>query len=652
MSMNTFQQYLSYGISVIPCRDKKPLLPEWKQYQTKRANGEAAGWAGQVACICGKVSGGLACMDFDVKNGNQWDNWIQIINEKYPELLSKLVIEETPSGGKHVVFRSSLPIRNKKLCRNKGHVEASIETRGEGGYFVCAPSENYSLYFSDFSKIQTLSNEETEILLSTAASLNEVFEEAPEPKQKPEPLKTVSGLSPFDDYNQRHDITGLLQSHGWKLLFQRNDAFYYQRPGKEGRGISATWNAIHERFYVFSTSTVFENEHIYKASAVYAMLKHGGDYSAAAKALYALGYGERLKAIETTGSVGISGNDTPGAAISPEAIRSLVYAPCWDNLPPDTPAILTLADTKILSPGNLCLIIAGNGTGKSAISEVVCTAVINPEADTFNFKVNSTGLVFYVDTERSKGDHARSWLRTMNRASIKTGTIPENLRFELISTLPNVEARREYLSKIVELPNLSILLLDGLGDFVPDVNDAETSNSFLFWLLSEAKQKNFGIFATIHPNPNDKEKKGRGHLGSEAMRRAESVLSIARDHETEIRTLGMNFTHGKNRNDADNTEVSFCWDDTVGMFISCTAPIAPKGKTVRERQDILTIMSKKPEWVYSELCAVIMEGIGKRKRTAEGKIKDLVALEKIVKNEAGLYSVVEKPRPVLPGVFS
>lgn len=287
--MNLYQQYISYGLSVIPCKNKKPLI-EWKQYQDKIAV-DVSGWEGeQIACICGAVSGGLVCIDFDIKNGNKYNDWLMLIQQQAPELLSKMVIESTPSGGWHVVFRTNKQIKNIKLAMNKDGF-CTIETRGEGGYFVCAPSPNYAIDYGGFDRIQKLTMDETELILSAAMSLNEKTLE--NTNQEIHTKYINGGISPFDDYDLRETPINLLLSHGWKYLFKRGTAVFIQRPKKEGRGISATWNSIPNRFYCFSTSTSFENNHVYKASAVYAILEHGGNYSAAAKKLQTLGYGKK-----------------------------------------------------------------------------------------------------------------------------------------------------------------------------------------------------------------------------------------------------------------------------------------------------------------------------------------------------------------------
>jgi len=183
--------------------------------------------------------------------------------------------------------------------------------------------------------------------------------------------------------------------------------------------------------------------------------------------------------------------------------ESSIFRPTWDNIPPDTPPLLTLNNTRICSAGNLTLLIAQHGAGKSTIGEVTCAARLSPSADTFGLKAIQKGLFFYVDTEQSRQDHSKLWLRTMKRADIGRGIIPENLRFELIKMIPTLKMRLRYLDSIMASPELSLLILDGLADFVKDVNDPGECNEFLYWILSEATKRDFGILSSIHHNPAD-----------------------------------------------------------------------------------------------------------------------------------------------------
>ena len=71
---------------------------------------------------------------------------------------------------------------------------------------------------------------------------------------------------------------------------------HWRRPGKEGRGGSATTNyADSDLLSVFSSNAQpFQDGHAYGKFAAYALLNHQGDCRRAAKALRHHGYGWQL----------------------------------------------------------------------------------------------------------------------------------------------------------------------------------------------------------------------------------------------------------------------------------------------------------------------------------------------------------------------
>lgn len=292
-------------------------------------------------------------------------------------------------------------------------------------------------------------------------------------------------------------------------------------------------------------------------------------------------------------------------------VENQVFIPTWDNRPPQTPAILELNGNRIGSPGNLSLIVAGPGAGKSALCECVLAGKLNPEADTFGIRVYTHRPILYLDTERSKGDHWQSFSRTMRRAGIVSGSQTPGIHFELIAMLPNIGQRRARLNALIRDIRPGLVILDGLGDFVLDPNDPLECNAWIFEIMALSKQNEFGILATIHPNPGDTvNRKARGHLGSEAMRRAESVLLLSRDTVTNQRTLTMDFANGKNRNAGDNLETYFSWDEMTQMFLSC-----PDGRTekpaAREKYTEIAETLAGQSYTFSELIGRIAEITGK-----------------------------------------
>jgi len=207
----------------------------------------------------------------------------------------------------HLLYRSRLVERNQKLAsvlvEGLQRLRALIETRGEGGLVVVAPSgerihpsgKPYVLLAGRISTIASITYEERQVLFSVARS----FDQMP-----PEDLLTCGqpharavrtrGERPGDHYNRRASWAEVLEPHGWRALYARDGESYWQRPGKQGSAISATTNYREsDLLYVFSTSTPFEAGRAYSKFAAYAILEHGGDFSAAARALAARGDTEK-----------------------------------------------------------------------------------------------------------------------------------------------------------------------------------------------------------------------------------------------------------------------------------------------------------------------------------------------------------------------
>ena len=502
--MNIFQKYISYGLSVIPCKGKIPTVTSWKEYQNNIPGFEADEWTGNIAIICGKVSGGVVCVDFDIKNGNKWDDWIGIVQDQYPELLSKLVIESTPSGGYHVVFRTEVEIKNVKLACNKEN-KATIETRGEGGYFVCAPSENYGMYFGAFSSISKLNYEETEIVIQACKSLNEYHIEKPEP-QRNEPTTNTCGLTPFDDYDSRSDIVSLLSSHGWDTLFNRGNTTYFRRPGKDGRGISASWNNVPDRFYVFSTSTQFENQHIYKASAVYSILEHGGDFSTAAKELSRQGFGtrenKREKKVETK-------------ILKPDDMFLKIKKIAKDGYPRGKTTGWKEFDKYFTVMKRQFTVITGMpSSGKSEFIDALAINLV--EQDNWKFAIFSPEnypieLHYHKLIEKISG----SELRKLGENEIEKAINKINDHFFFIDALEDDISLELILAQtdiLIKEKNIDALIIDPWNEIElskpRDINDSDFIGQCLRRLRKYARRNNIHLFVIAHPVKMQKNKDG------------------------------------------------------------------------------------------------------------------------------------------------
>ena len=133
---------------------------------------------------------------------------------------------------------------------------------------------------------------------------------APPKVIQPPAARNGTDPRPGDDYNARGDWSELLTHYGWTEVGRRGEASYWRRPGKEN-GVSARLNRGGDGLLrVFSSNAMPLEARSYSLFGAYGALDHNGDYTAAAVALAALGYGapKATKATTTTS------DDQPDAA--------------------------------------------------------------------------------------------------------------------------------------------------------------------------------------------------------------------------------------------------------------------------------------------------------------------------------------------------
>lgn len=317
------------GLQFMPVKaNKAPILKGWQATATKYDLSKCEA----VGLVCGKLSGGLEVIDIDLKydlSGTLYDRYKKLISKADKNLLGKLVVQKTRSGGYHFIYRCTTIAGNQKLAnrptteqerdqtyadeyqsligsgmddaaakkkaqkaRDSDKVRVLLETRGEGGYIACNPTTGYEIIYRDFYGIETITPEEREILHGSARQLNEYFEEQYVPAKEKTAIKT-KGLTSCDDYNQRGDVVALLQEHGWKFVRKQGSKSHLLRPGQTTAVTSGNFDHDKNWFSVFTTSTEFDTEKAYLPYMVFAVLECNKNITEAARKLYELGFGDR-----------------------------------------------------------------------------------------------------------------------------------------------------------------------------------------------------------------------------------------------------------------------------------------------------------------------------------------------------------------------
>ena len=262
-----------------------------------------------LGVITGPISGNLLMIEFE---GRAIDQKLHLRAKEAMESagleylwnqLTNGYSEMTPSGGIHFLVKVDGPAidGNTKLASKAGEDGGClIETRGAGGFSICAPSggtahptgKTWAMIAGAIETIPTISTDEMNELFT----ILQTFDEIPKPEITKQELtkREFNPALPGDDYNQRMTWEEILEPLGWKKVFTQAEKTLWRRPNKN-EGISASTNhGGYDTFYVFSTSTTFEANKSYSKFAVYAHLHHNDNFKHAAEALRFAGFGGPL----------------------------------------------------------------------------------------------------------------------------------------------------------------------------------------------------------------------------------------------------------------------------------------------------------------------------------------------------------------------
>lgn len=325
------------GIRVIPVRadgTKAPALRAWQNHET--TTDDLITWFDDqhgaprhtaLGVATGAASGNLEMVEIE---GEFSDLAAQVselatgAGEDTAALLRRVTqgwFELSPSGGYHYFYRvDGDPVPgNTKLAQDTPRdvdgrrlIPTIAETRGEGGQVVVAPTDGtahqsgkpWIRVAGGPGTVATITDDEREALLGLFRLLNRrdhpshTGDLSAGPMAQADATARASfndngGKTPPDDFESKNEWSGILVPHGWVHVFNRGNTAYWRRPGKS-IGFSATTGHAEDRdrLYVFTTSTEFPAEEPVTKFGAYALLNHGGDHAAAARALRKDGYGE------------------------------------------------------------------------------------------------------------------------------------------------------------------------------------------------------------------------------------------------------------------------------------------------------------------------------------------------------------------------
>jgi len=298
--------YWDGGLNCLPIVPKRKCPScDWQVFTEQRITlGElealfkhAIGNGPGLCVVCGEVSGNLEIVDIDIPT------LVEPFLEKLRQLpcFDLLVLERTPRGGLHVVYRCDVIEHSQDLAKGPDpdkpeKMQGWIHTRGEGSICLIAPTSSYyhdmenptgdyRLVQGSWTEVHTIEKEERNLIIDAARSFNK----APAKEVSTAPVDYLPAMSyASSEFLKTMTWAYLLVEAGWRELQTVDSVTYWQRPGKEGSGHSATTGYMgRDMFFNFSNNAPpFEPSKGYSKFSVFALLKCDGDRSSAGKILH------------------------------------------------------------------------------------------------------------------------------------------------------------------------------------------------------------------------------------------------------------------------------------------------------------------------------------------------------------------------------
>jgi archaellum biogenesis ATPase FlaH len=552
--LNIALEYHAAELRVVPIReDKRPAVASWKQYQTVQTENDVREMFTQDQYGIAILTGidGLECVDVDSKydltgtliedlqTANDW------INDKDGQF-QRLTIQRTRSGGWHILYKCPHPEGNKKLAERPASGDEDpnttpvlLETRGIGGYIVAAPTPGYSLYFGSFKAIPAIKQSTRDTLIRVCRSFDQSVKPDPQTAYREKPKEEINtqrdGLTPWQDYNERTDAVDVLQAHGWTVVYEDGERIYMKRPGNTDAKTSGNYHKTKGVFVSHTTSTPLPTGVGLNAFSVYAHLKHGGDFKAAARALSSEGYGaapqarQEVQAIQQRTPEQVQAQDDALIAFV-KSTRFDLSAPITEEAatltvsPPDSGQVYKVGGRSMIGA-----IVGEQKSGKSFVCQnIVASALMGGyQSAHFSQKMEKDDRILYFDTEQSEYFYKRSQARIYEIAGISEN----DPRYEAyhLRRLPVDQRLKavEYFIRNGKAP--SFIIIDGIVDLCRNFNDERESADLMNLLLQWTDETQALLITVLHLTKGNGFM--RGHLGTALQNKCDFSIEIALDKD-------------------------------------------------------------------------------------------------------------------------
>lgn len=181
------------------------------------------------------------------------------------------------------------------------------------------------------------------------------------------------------------------------------------------------------------------------------------------------------------------------------------------------------SDRILCSLGNFTLISGKAKSRKSWLMIILVSALISGR-NIYGIKgclPEDKRKGIFIDTEQGKYHVQLLFKRIRKLSDID---LPDNLDVIPLRKFKPTERLELVEYVIYNTPNLGFIIIDGIKDLITSINDEAEASMIISKLLKWSEELNIHIIIVLHQNKSDNN--ARGHIGSEAVNKAETHLSV------------------------------------------------------------------------------------------------------------------------------
>jgi hypothetical protein len=220
--------------------------------------------------------------------------------------------------------------------------------------------------------------------------------------------------------------------------------------------------------------------------------------------------------------------------------------------------------------GNFSLLIGKAKSRKTFLQIAIVAAAVSgkPILQRITGTLPATqNVVILFDTEQSEY-HLN---RTVRRACKLVGNQnPENFKAYGLRKFTPAERMQLIEYAMYHTQNIGFVAIDGLRDLLTrGINDEEEATTISSKILKWTAELNVHVLLVLHQNKADMN--ARGHVGTEAVNKAETVLSVTVAKDKEISLVEAEFSR-----DIPFDVFAFRIDEETGLPVECDLPTDEK----------------------------------------------------------------------------